>query len=65
MLSASAELAAFEDHDPAGHSLDARVTAEIAWQVAPRLQLDIEGDVGLTHGAPRHAVAIGLADRFR
>lgn len=64
-LSAGAEIAAFEDEDPSGHSLDARVTGELAWQVSKRLQLDIEGDLGLSDGAPDHALMIGFAEKFR
>lgn len=64
-LSLGGELAAFEDADPAGHSLDARLTGELAWQVAPRLQLDLEGDAGLSAGAPDRAVMFGFAYRIR
>lgn len=64
-VSAGAEIAAFEDEDPGGHSLDARVTGELAWQVNPRLQLDVEGDLGLSSGAPDHAVMVGFAEKFR
>jgi len=64
-LSIGSELAAFEDEDPAGHSLDARLAGELAWQVTPRLQLDFEADAGLSAGAPDTALMIGFADRFR
>jgi hypothetical protein len=59
------ELAAFEDDDPTGHSLDARLAGELAWQVAPRLQVDFEADAGLSTGAPDVAFMIGFAGRFR
>jgi len=64
-LTAGGELAAFEDSDPAGHSLDARWSGSLAWQVSPRLQVDFEADAGLSAGAPHSAVMIGFADRFR
>lgn len=64
-LTAGGELAAFEDADPAGHSLDARVSGSLAWQATPRLQIDLEADAGLSAGAPDTAVMIGFADRFR
>jgi hypothetical protein len=59
-----AELAAFEDLDPAGHTLDARLTGEVAWQVGPRLQLDIEADAGLSADAPDEVVVVGFAERL-
>jgi hypothetical protein len=64
-LSLAGELAAFEDADPAGHSLDARLAGSLAWQVAPRLQFDIEAEVGLSAGAPDTTLMIGFAERFR
>ena len=64
-LSLAGEVAAFEDADPAGHSLDARLAGSLAWQVSPRLQLDVEADAGLSAGAPDRALMIGFADRFR
>lgn len=64
-VSLAGELAAFEDADPAGHSLDARFAASLAWQATPRLQLDVEADAGLSAGAPDTALMIGFADRFR
>ena len=64
-VTAGTEIAAYEDEDPGGHSLDARVTGELAWQVDKNLQLDIEGDLGLSAGAPDHAVMVGFAKRFR
>jgi len=64
-LTAGGELAAFEDTDPSGHSLDARLSGSLAWQVSPRLQVDFEADAGLSARAPDTAVMIGFADRFR
>ncbi|MGZ3173296.1 MAG: transporter [Croceibacterium sp.] len=64
-VSMAGELAAFEDADPAGHSLDARFAASLAWQARPRLQFDVEADAGLSAGAPDTALMIGFADRFR
>ena len=65
LVSMAGELAAFEDADPAGHSLDARFAASLAWQATPRLQLDVEADAGLSAGAPDTALMVGFADRFR
>ncbi|HSQ95563.1 MAG TPA: transporter [Croceibacterium sp.] len=64
-VSVAGELAAFEDADPAGRSLDARLAASLAWQATPRLQLDVEADAGLSAGAPDTALMIGFAERFR
>jgi hypothetical protein len=64
-VSLAGELGAFEDADPAGHSLDARLAGSVAWQATPRLQLDFEADAGHTAGAPDRALMIGFADRFR
>lgn len=64
-VSLTSEVAAFRDDDPDGHSTDARVAASLAWQVAKRVQLDFEADVGLTQGAPDHVLAIGFAWKFR
>ncbi|MBO0749399.1 MAG: transporter, partial [Porphyrobacter sp.] len=64
-VSLGGELAAFEDDDPAGRSLDARLTGSLAWQATPRLQVDVEADAGLSAGAPDTALMIGFADRFR
>jgi outer membrane putative beta-barrel porin/alpha-amylase len=63
-LTAGAELAAFEDADPSGHALDARLTGELAWQIRPRLQVDVEADAGLSAGAPDTAVMFGFAARL-
>jgi hypothetical protein len=64
-VSLAGEFGAFEDADPAGHSLDARLAGSVAWQATPRLQLDFEADAGLSAGAPDRALMIGFADRFR
>jgi hypothetical protein len=64
-FSIAGELAAFENADPAGHLLDARLAGSLAWQVSPRLQLDFEADAGLSAGAPDTAITIGFARRFR
>jgi hypothetical protein len=64
-LSLTGELAAFRDEDPDGRSTDARVAASLAWQVAARVQLDFEADLGLSRGAPDHALALGFAWQFR
>ena len=64
-VSLAGELSAFEDADPAGHSLDARLAGSLAWQATPRLQIDVEADAGLSAGAPDSALMIGFARRFR
>jgi hypothetical protein len=64
-LTIGSELAAFEDADPIRRSLDARLTAELAWQIGPRLQLDFEADAGVSAGAPDTALVVGFAERFR
>ena len=64
-VSLGGEIAAFEDNDPSGHSLDARLAGSLAWQVAPRLQIDFEADAGLSAGAPDTAIMVGFAERFR
>ncbi|MBW8783024.1 MAG: transporter [Novosphingobium sp.] len=63
-LALGSEFAAFEDYDPAGHALDARVTGTLAWQVTPKLQLDLEADVGVSHAAPKTAFLFGFARRI-
>jgi hypothetical protein len=63
-LSASGEIAAFQDQDPAGHALDARLAGSLAWQVARKLQLDFETDLGVTHAAPKEAFLFGFAVRI-
>ena len=63
-LSLTGELSAFQDQDPVGHSTDARVTGSLAWQIGKNWQIDVEADVGLSRGAPRHSVMLGLAHRI-
>lgn len=64
-LGLAAEVQAFRDDDPSGHSTDARVAGSLAWQVGERFQLDLEVDAGLSHGAPDRTIAVGFARRFR
>jgi len=64
-VSLAAEVEALENDDPGAHSLDARLAGSIAWQVTPRLQVDLEADAGLAAGAPDTAILFGFADRFR
>lgn len=64
-LSLTGEFGAMQDDDPDGHSTDARLACSLAWQVARHLQLDFEADVGLSSGAPDHALALGFAWQFR
>ena len=63
-LSATGEISAFEDRDPSGHAFDARVAGSLAWQVAKRVQVDFENDLGVTHAAPRESFFLGLAVRL-
>lgn len=63
-LSVEAELAAWRDDDPSGHSTDARAALSLAWQAGKDLQIDLEGDAGLSAAAPRHSLLIGMARRF-
>jgi hypothetical protein len=64
-LSLEGEVAAWRDQDPTGHVTDARAALSLAWRVAPDWQLDGEVQFGLTDEAPRHALLMGLARRFR
>lgn len=63
-LNLEGEIAAWRDDDPAGHATDARAALSLAWQVGTDWQVDLEGDVGLSRAAPRHALLVGLARRF-
>lgn len=63
-LSFEAELAAWRDLDPSGHSTDARAALSLAWQAGSNWQIDFEGDAGLSSAAPDEAVRLGLARRF-
>ena len=64
-LGFTAEVQAFRDDDPSGHSTDARVAGSLAWQVGTRFQLDLELDAGLSNGAPDRTIAVGFARRFQ
>ena len=63
-LNLEGEVAAWRDDDPAGHTTDARAALSLAWQAGKDWQVDLEGDVGLSAAAPRHALLVGLARRF-
>jgi hypothetical protein len=63
-LSLSGEIGVFRDDDPDGHSTDARFAAALAWQLAERVQVDVEADAGLSVAAPDRTLALGLAWRF-
>ncbi len=63
-LSASVEISAFSDEDPDGHSAESRLALAAAWHAAPAVQIDVELDIGLTHGAPDHALILGFARQF-
>ena len=63
-LAIAGELGAWRDNDPAGHSTGCRAALSLAWQAGPNLQIDLEGDLGLTSAAPDHSLMIGFARRF-
>ena len=64
-LTAAAEIAAFRDDDPDGHSTDARLAGSLAWQLGQRFQLDLEIDAGIAAGAPDRSILFGFAHQFR
>jgi hypothetical protein len=64
-LSLGAEVGAWRDEDPTGHATDAQAAVAMAWRVAEDWQVDGEVQLGLTSDAPRHALFMGLARRFR
>ena len=61
---ASAEVGARRDMEPASHTTFVRFAVSLAWQVASDVQIDFEGDLGLSADAPRHSLLVGLARRF-
>jgi len=63
-LSLSGEVGMFRDDDPDDANTDARFAAALAWQVAERVQIDVEADAGLSAAAPDRTLALGLAWRF-
>ena len=63
-LTAQAEIGAWRDNDPAGHATDVRAALSLAWQAGKNWQIDLEGDAGLSAGAPRHSLLVGMARRF-
>ena len=64
VISGSAEVAAYRDDDPDGASTDARVALSGAWRAGRRFQLDLELDIGISQGAPDHALMLGFARQF-
>lgn len=64
-LELAGEIGAWRDEDPTGHATDARAALSLAWHVAADWQVDAEVQLGLTSDAPRHALFLGLARRFR
>lgn len=60
-IAAGFELAASHDCDPDGAALIADVIGSLAWQAAPRLQLDAEISFGVAHARPRAAAFVGFA----
>ncbi len=63
-LSLGAEVSAYRDEDPDGASTDARVDVVTAWRAGRSLQIDLEFDLGMSQGAPDHALMIGFARQF-
>lgn len=63
-LSLGTEVSAYRDNDPDGASTDARVDVVAAWRAGQSLQIDIEFDLGISQGAPDHALMIGFARQF-
>ncbi|MFM9937283.1 MAG: transporter [Novosphingobium sp.] len=63
-VSAAAEVSAYRDEDPDGASTDSRFALSTAWRAGRSFQIDLELDLGLTQGAPNHALMIGFARQF-
>lgn len=63
-LSSAAELSAFRDDDPSGHSTQMLVGLSLGWQPSDDLHLDIGANLGLNHDSPDAQLYIGVARRF-
>jgi hypothetical protein len=63
-LSFGAEVSSYRDEDPGGTSTDSRVDLAAAWRAGRAVQFDIEFDLGVSHGAPDHALMLGFARQF-
>lgn len=63
-VSASLELMASRDRDPAGHSTTALTGISVAWNPAGDWQLDAGINLGLNRNGPDREVYFGVARRF-
>ena len=63
-LGVTAEISAFRDEDPAGHTTDSRFALSGAWHAGRSLQIDFQVDIGLSADAPDHAILLGFARQF-
>lgn len=63
-FSASAELAAFRDDDPADPAAEVLAGLSVAWQPSRNLQLDAGGNIGLSADAADLEIYFGLVRRF-
>ena len=60
----TAELAAYRDDDPAGHSTTTLASLSVAWQPSDDLQLDAGGVAGLNHNSPDAELYVGVSERL-
>jgi len=63
-VSASAELQALRDDDPAGHATHCYAGVALAWQAGRNWQLDTGLDAGLNRASEDVALHLGFARRF-
>lgn len=63
-LSLGCEVSAYRDEDPDGASTDSRFALSTNWRAGRSFRIDLELDLGLTQGAPDHALMIGFARQF-
>lgn len=63
-ISGAAELSAFRDDDPSGHSSQMLAGLSVAWQPSDNLQFDIGANLGLNHDSPDTQFYVGVARRF-
>jgi len=63
-VSATVELSAIRDEDPAGHSTELLAGLSAGWMAKDDLQLDVGANFGLNEAAPDVQVYAGVAKRF-
>lgn len=63
-ITATLEVAAQRDDDPAGHATAWLGSASLAWQPRDDVQFDVQAVAGLNHGAPDVELLAGVARRF-